>query len=232
MDSVLRESLVTPDSTAKLTTLNRQNLNKATDTKGARFSRFRLPNGQADRNSPDGFWRGPIDLTEQQLTLLATEIVEQVRARGPFLSMAEFVNRQLGSPDEKTLAGALQTAIDKSNINDDATSASAANYQIPASKTGNLQLVNPKALEGDSSQGAPGSLTQADVLAVLGNTATVRSFALTARLWTKVAPSSPGLVVRFSFKELLSSMIPRTRLSRPLPTSKAKPTKCSEGDLL
>ena len=62
MDSDLRESLVTLDS-------------KATDIKGERFSRFRLPSGQADSNSPDEFWRGPIDLTEQQLTLLATEIV-------------------------------------------------------------------------------------------------------------------------------------------------------------
>ena len=150
--------------------------------------------------------------------------------------MVEFVNRQLGSPDEKTLAGALQTAIDKSNINDDATSTSATNYQIPASKTGNLQLANPKALEGDSAQGAPGFLIQADVLAVLVNTATVRSDTFRIRTYGEALDKSGTVIARACCEVLVQrtpgSLIHRTRLVRPSPTSKAKPTKCLEGDSL
>jgi Tfp pilus assembly protein PilV len=167
--------LATPDSAADVRTLRKEAVKAVTDTKGARFSRFRIPNGQPDRTGPDGFWRGSIDLSDAQLTSLATKIVEQIQERGPFLSMAEFVNRQLGSTDPKTLAGTLQTAIDKSGVNDEATAAALGNVKIEKSKTGNLSLATPDALVGDSTQGAPGYLMQADLLAVLGNAATVRS---------------------------------------------------------
>ncbi|WP_193213285.1 hypothetical protein [Luteolibacter marinus] len=147
-------------------------LKAADDAKGARFSRFRLPNSQPEAGEPDAFWHGPRDLTEKELTRLAEEIVIQVRERGPFLSMGEFVNRQLGSAGENTLAGALQVAIDRADLNEDAE---IGGYDIDSSQLSELELTNPDALAGPSAQGAPGYLTQADILGVLGNAATVRS---------------------------------------------------------
>jgi hypothetical protein len=71
-------------------------------------------------------------LTDAQITALATNIVLEIRARGPFLSLAHFINRtgltgtvsstlSLSTPaainDPHTLAGALQIAIERTGLN-------------------------------------------------------------------------------------------------------------------
>ncbi len=66
--------------------------------------------------SEPGYWDGFRRLTDAQLTKLAEKIVEQVRERGPFLSVGDFVNRRLDTGDSG-LSGALQAAIDKSGLN-------------------------------------------------------------------------------------------------------------------
>jgi len=189
-------TLATPDSTSNASSLAKVSLAAMTDQKGGRFSRFRIPNGQAKRKDPDGFWRGPTDLTDSELTLLSEEIVKQVRERGPFLSMAEFVNRQLGTADEKTLAGALQTAIDKSGVNSGVSVSAAAGIQISGAQTADLQMPNAAALLGDSAQGAPGYLMQSDVLAVLGNNATVRSDTFTIRAYGEALDKTGNVTAR------------------------------------
>jgi hypothetical protein len=73
------------------------------------------PSGDAE-DSFAGFRR----LTDMQIDALAEEITRQVRLRGPFVSLAQFVNRALvGLTVNKELSrsGALQTALDKSGIN-------------------------------------------------------------------------------------------------------------------
>ena len=69
-----------------------------------------------DADSFSGFRR----LTDKQLDALATEIVKQVRIRGPFISLSHFTNRSLAdltSQRELTRCGALQYAIDESGAN-------------------------------------------------------------------------------------------------------------------
>ncbi|MCX6875339.1 MAG: hypothetical protein NTW21_16260 [Verrucomicrobia bacterium] len=58
-------------------------------------------------------------LTDPELDALATEIVKQVRLRGPFVSLSHFVNRALADLSKQpalTRSGALQSAIDESGI--------------------------------------------------------------------------------------------------------------------
>jgi hypothetical protein len=58
-------------------------------------------------------------LTDTELEVLATEIVKQVRLRGPFVSLSHFVNRALADISKQpalTRSGALQSAIDESGI--------------------------------------------------------------------------------------------------------------------
>jgi|GEM_PF-484674 len=153
----------------------------------SRISRFRLPaasSAKSDPNPGDGYWLGPREYNDAELQSLAENIVKQVRMRGPFLSMAEFVNRRLGSEsDPKSQRGALQQAIDDSDINRKFVQSTGVNagYEIPSGTVSSYKYDNKTAGAGLSYQGAPGFLSQADLLGVLGNAATARSDTFTIR---------------------------------------------------
>jgi hypothetical protein len=106
------------------------------------------------------------------LDKLAEAIVEQVKLRGPFASLAEFVNRKLvaGSLGE---SGALQAAIDESGIN----GAIAAAEKIPENPdvAGFVDFTPTYGIKGSSLEGLPGMLSQADVLTSIGPFLTTRS---------------------------------------------------------
>jgi len=167
---------------------------KAGSNKSARFSRFSLPNNNAPENSSDKqlVFQGPRDISESELDTLAEKIVEQVRERGPFLSMGEFVNRQLGTSD-LAQKGALQAAIDATSINSGSSVLSASGYDLPAPSA---KYLNRKAMEGRSDQGAAGYLSQSDLLAALGNTATARSDTFTVRAYGDARDSSDTVVAK------------------------------------
>jgi hypothetical protein len=155
----------------------------ATSKNEARISRFRLPASESAQDGGDpkeSYWLGAREYSDADLQLLAEKIVEQVRLRGPFLSMAEFVNRRLGT-GETAQRGALQQAIDNANLNQSLASAANAGWEIPAAAVSAYKYQNPAAGTGSSYQGAPGYLSQSDLLNVLGNAATPRSDTFTIR---------------------------------------------------
>lgn len=166
---------------------------KTLDTKEARFSRFLLPNSDAPENAGDrqNVFQGPRDISESELDALAEQIVEQVRLRGPFLSMAEFVNRQIGSSD-LAQKGALQAAIDATAINSNSSVLANTGHELPALS----KYTNSTAMAGRSDQGAAGYLSQADLLSVLGNAATVRSDTFTIRSYGDARDRSGNIIAR------------------------------------
>jgi hypothetical protein len=179
------------------------------DAKGARFSRFRLPN-TTTLDDADAYWQGVVDLDEKQLTSLAEAIVVQIKERGPFLSLGEFVNRQVGRTDEKTLSGALQAAITNSNVNSKPPADSGGNepgYEISEDLISKYGLATPKALAGPSAQGAPGFLTQADILGVIGNAATVRADTFTIRAYGDSVDSN-GKILAKAYCEVIVQRMP------------------------
>jgi hypothetical protein len=95
---------------------------------------------------PNEEWRGYSELSEAEIDRLAEEIVSEVKRRGPFLSMADFVNRRLANGDTGE-AGALQAAIENAGLN----------------------------INNRQENGIPGSLRQGDILANLGSSLSARS---------------------------------------------------------
>ncbi len=119
-------------------------------------------------------WGEVRKLEPDKIRELATEMVKQVKKRGPFLNMSDFINRRLDTNKEFALKGALQAAIDATDINEmfmDETTEPAA---------GSLYKFK-EAEEGSIYTAAPGYLIQSDVLASLGNILTVRDDTFTVR---------------------------------------------------
>lgn len=166
----------------------------------ARISRFRLPGSESfdDTGDRKAYWLGPREYSERELHELAERIVEQVRERGPFLSMGDFVNRRLTNQNiEHARCGALQQAIDQTEINRVLADDADAGGDIPfPAIVDNPYYKFPEAAEGASYQGAPGYLSQADLLTVLGNAATVRSDTFTIRAYGESRDESGDIIER------------------------------------
>ena len=124
-------------------------------------------------------WGEVRSLTAEDIRELARQIVKKVRERGPFLNMSDFINRRLDGGSDTSLTGALQAAIDATDLNrmfnEDA-------YRVNVQKTGSLYKYQ-KAAEGSMYTAAPGYLIQSDVLASLGNILTVRDDTFTVRAY-------------------------------------------------
>ncbi len=126
-------------------------------------------------------------LDEEMIDALAVEIVNQVRQRGPFLSLSEFVNRQLSSGN-LALSGALQSALDeiakKSETNPYKGITSVISRPASASPTGgSAEYAFPAAAVGESSYGLPGWTRQADILRPLAPILSVRDDTFTIRAY-------------------------------------------------
>ncbi len=121
-------------------------------------------------------WGGVRSLTEDQMDALAEALVTEIKRRGPFLSVADFINRRLlpGNHASSALAhkGAVQAAIEATDINDHVV--------------GGSLRVQPTALAADEENilpevapytavGIPGWLMQQDVIQALAPVLTARS---------------------------------------------------------
>ncbi len=160
---------------------------RTTNTPGDRvvFSRFSLPaSAEEGANAGDPrSWLGIRFLTRDQIRRLAAECVRQVKQRGPFLNLSDFVNRRLAT-DETGVCGVLQAAIDWDEFlgrTPDPANGESINGRfkdgddfIDTAKVSSWNLPFPQAARGSRFAGIPGYLTQADVLKRIGNMITPR----------------------------------------------------------
>ncbi len=142
------------------------------------------------KNGAASAWGEVRMLEPEQIRELAKEMVKQVRERGPFLNMSDFINRRLESGSDKALTGALQAAIDATEINSDFQEVKAAR-----GNQGSL-FVHPEAEVGSIYTAAPGYLIQSDVLASLGNVLTVRDDTFTVRAYGCVKSATSAILAQ------------------------------------
>ena len=135
------------------------------------------------------------------MRMLAAKIVEEVKKRGPFVSVADFVSRRLVSDqDETSRMGAVDAAIEASGLNrnfetDTAYMSTSVNAGATTDAPDNNMETFQSAyryLEADrwttaqprsKAWGMPGFLTQGDVLVPLAASLSVRGDTFTIRAY-------------------------------------------------
>ena len=202
------------------------------------LTKFARAFGPADNSGSDP-WTQYRELSDAQVDELAGRVVEEVRIRGPFMSLGDFINRRLINNDIFGLKGALQAAIDKSSINNTAITAAGGVFTAPAANSSpptdpNVIFSNNTTTGGwwrennaypriDSNQrfpsiramsrtnspasvtaglGAPGIVTQMDVLNSVGPNLTARSDTFVVRAYGE-AQDDAGNVIGKAWVEVV-----------------------------
>jgi hypothetical protein len=164
----------------------------------------------AEGNGADAYWSGFSRLSDPDINRLATEIVEEVKLRGPFMSLSDFVNHRVGSPKNNAThyMGALQAAIEDANIN--VSVKAGAGGVTP--EYGNLSKympdVDPQYTNRKTSTGIPTDITQADLLLPLAPRMTARSDTFRIRSYGEVRSTVGSSVTSQAVCEAVVQRIP------------------------
>jgi hypothetical protein len=148
-------------------------------------------NATEDRRSP-AQWSGVRVLTDDEIAALAEAIVIEVRKRGPFLSLADFINRRVGTDKQLALSGAIQSALDAGSvpINQKLRTGDRA---TTGSEDG---LAFPEAERGAAAYGIPGYVKQADILTPIAPLLSVRSDTFVVRGYGEKLDSTGRVTAR------------------------------------
>ena len=182
-------------------------------------------------------WATTRTLNTTEIDALASQLVREVKLRGPFLSLADFVNRRLEpessvSSDEKVyqeVLGTIQAAINKVSLDHSlinghyysntgaetltikpATDWLSLNFSVTNSATEAMfgHPISEINLNGGLIQNyAPGFLSQADVLTKIGPSITVRGDTYTIRAYGDSRDNS-GNILASAWCEAVVQRIP------------------------
>jgi hypothetical protein len=164
-------------------------------------------------NTPFG---GVHALTNDQITSLSTEIVKQVKARGPFLSLADFINRRLDPTTGLGFKGALQAAIDATDINTTNLSGISSLWMTTGDVVNGMNTKGPVAggkfypgqAPGNTAIGIPGWLMQQDLVQAFSPVMTPRSDTFVIRTYGEVKNPKNGAVEAQAWGEAVVQRLP------------------------
>lgn len=169
--------------------------------------RFREPVGSEQGNgdaNDDEAYLGYKALDAGEIQDLAEAIVTLVKERGPFTSLAEFINRTLeddaNTPEDDRLRGLLAQALLDADIN----SAMEDYDAVPSDRSG----FNTTAGEGWRTEDIPGWLSQADLLARLGSVLSARSDTFRIRCYGEAKDPMSDQVVGTAWCEAIVQRFP------------------------
>jgi hypothetical protein len=127
-------------------------------------------------------WNGRRTLSDDQIDSLAQGILMEVRKRGPFLSLADFVNRRVGTDKDLAKSGAIQSALDSGEVS--------VNENQNGSRAVGEGTANrfefPEAEEGAMHYGAPSLVKQGDILTPIAPILSARSDSFIIRAYGDV----------------------------------------------
>jgi hypothetical protein len=185
------------------------------------FPRMSFPlAGSAETGQNVGFnvagqnrWAGFRALDDRQIRDLAEAIVEEIQLRGeadqaPSLTLAEFVNRRPGTGIHHQ-AGILQTAIDKSGVNE-------AFHLLDSkfidgksiNRMRSVGTINHEALTGYTGEGSPPILSQGDLMMGLAPIATVRGDTFKIRSYGEARSRDGSRVTARAWCEAVVQRVP------------------------
>ena len=136
---------------------------------------------------------------------LAEAVASEVRERGPFTSLADFVNRRPGGDADDAAKGPLQAALDRT-VNPAVTEMGSDRWSGP-----NSAAAFPAALDIPKSLGMPGWVYQADVLALLGPVLTARSDTFVVRAYGEAGREPGGEAPPKAWAEAIVQRFPQYR---------------------
>lgn len=151
-------------------------------------------------------WSGFRALSDQDLDALAERIVTEVRSRGPFLSLADFINRRPRAQGDAQWLGAVQAAIENAGLNAQLKS---GNRGLSPAHFGSLPGAGVASAAGGMgrSAGIPGYVMQSDVLAPVANELSPRSDTFRIRGYG-AATDAAGRVVAEAWCEAIVQRLP------------------------
>jgi len=151
-------------------------------------------------------------LTDAELERLADAVVRQVRLRGPFMSLSDFINRRLVQStggDITGLKGALQAAIDDADLNDASPINATFTTDTNRHPLGRALSADNSSSTAQAALGATSHLLQADVLNAIGHTLSARSDTFVIRAYGE-AVSPDGRPTTGAWIELTVQRFPDT----------------------
>lgn len=160
-------------------------------------------------------------LTDNQITALANSIVTTVRRRGPFVSVADFVNRSLSStasPNDRrrgTLERAIADSAAAGHPNQAFLTGTNAAMTLPAVGLGNspYPLTGAETTDLPVASSLPGWITQGDLLQVLAPVLSSRSDTFVIRAYGEavnpvLAPADPNYIRGRAWAEAVVQRLP------------------------
>lgn len=161
-------------------------------TEGYVFPRTAVSSDVA--NAGDGsLLTTPIVFTDEHINTLAENIVEEIKRRGPFLSLSEFYNRQLSEDPELAKSGAVESALEDFWSNPDDSGPYAELLAVFSDEASTvdfngdpLEYPFPEAAEGFAAYGYPAWTRQADILRPIAGVLSPRDDTFTIRAYGDV----------------------------------------------